>query len=259
MTRKCWLTVYFSLLGCFNLLSVALHAQQAPLNSVETILYDMKGLHEGRPHGVPLSYNWSQAPRVGMGNNPGGFRAFTAWGQVYEDAKGSSATNTRVQLKNIKTYVLSKKDGTWRLVQESADVQGAAYREDFIDDINKPANVRAEDEGISVKLEPGYNFHYWPPTGRADIDPEDIAGVFTTMQARLITDDETKPDDRAEARYLLSMGADYWLNATAQWDQWKTNGDVAIAKFKYVTAAWQAFNMISVAEDVLRENPPPLE
>jgi hypothetical protein len=232
---------------------------QEPLNSVETILYDMTGLHEGRPHGVPDSYDWSMRPRMGKGNDPGGFTALIAWGQVYEDAKGSPSTNTRVHLRNIKTYVLSKKDNVWRLVQDSADVQGAAYREDFVDDISKPANIREEDEGISVKLEPGYNFHYWPPTGRVEIDPDDIAGVFTTMQARLIVDDETKSDDSDKARYLLSMGADYWLDLSAQWDQWKTNGDVAIAKFKYITPEWQAFNMISVSEEVLRENPPPLE
>jgi hypothetical protein len=232
---------------------------QEPLNSVETILYDMAGLHEGRPHGVPLFYDWSLGPRMGKGNDPGGFTALIAWGQVYEEAQGSPSTNTRVHLRNIKTYVLSKKDGVWRLVQDSADVQGSAYKEDFVDDISKPANIREEDEGISVKLEKGYNFHYWPPTGRVEIDPDDIAGVFTTMQARLIVDDEAKPDDRTQARYVLSMGADYWLDMEAQWDQLKTNGDVAIAKFKYVTPEWQAFNMISVTEEVLRENPPPLD
>jgi hypothetical protein len=232
---------------------------QEPLNTLETILYDMTGQHESRPHGVPDDYDWAFEPRMGKGNNPGSFRALIAWGQVYEAAEGSASTNTRVHLRNIKTYVLSKKDGLWRLVQDSAEVQGSAYREDFVDDISKPANFRTEDEGISVKLEKGYNFHYWPPTGRVEIDPNDIAGVFTTMQARLIVDDETKSDDRDEARYLLSMGADYWLDMDAQWDQLKTNGDVAIAKFKYITPEWQAFNMISVSEEELRKNPPPLE
>jgi hypothetical protein len=232
---------------------------QEPLNSIETILYDMTGPHEGRPHGVPDDYDWAFEPRIGKGNDPGGFKALIAWGQVYEDVEGSLATNTRVQLRNIKTYVLSKKDNVWRLVQDSAGVQGAAYKEDFVDDISKPANIREEDEGISVKLEPGYNFHYWPPTGRIEIDPNDIAGVFTTMQARLIVDKESKPDDRDKARYLLSMGADYWLDVDAQWDQFKTNGDVAIAKFKYITPEWQAFNMISVSGEELRKNPPPLE
>ncbi len=233
--------------------------QVTPLNSLETLLYDMTGTHEGRPHGVPASYDWLQGPRLGMGNDPGEFIALTAWGQVYEDAEGSLSTNTRVQLRNIKTYVFSKRTLTWQLVQESKTVDGAAFREDFVDDISKPANIRAEDEGVSVKLEPGYNFHFWLPTGRAEIDPDGIAGVFTTMQARLSVDDESKTDDRVEARYLLSMGADYWLDVNAQWDQWKTNGDVAIAKFKYVTPEWQAFNMISVSEEELRKNPPPLE
>lgn len=234
-------------------------AQGAPLNSLETIIYDMQGTHEGRPHGVPASYDWAEGPRMGKGNDPGEWRAIIAWGQIYEDAKGSTATNTRVQLKNIKTYVLSKQTGTWQLLQATEDVQGAAYREDFEDDISKEADIRSEAEGISVKLESNYNFHYWPSTGRAEVDPNDIAGVFTTMQARLIVDDPDKPDDRSEARYLLSMGADYWLDMEAQWDDLKTNGDVAIGKFKYVTPEWQAFNMISLSAEELRENPPPLE
>lgn len=232
---------------------------QETLNSLETILYDMTGQHEGSPSGVPASYDWAKGPRMGMGNDPGAFRALMAWGQVYEDAEGNPATNTRVQLRNMKAYVLSKKDGAWRVVQESVSVDGAAYREDFVADVNKPADVRAEAEGVSVKLEPNYNFHYWPTSGRTEIDPTDIAGIFTTMQARLIVDDENKPDDRDKARYLLSMGADYWLDLTTQWDQFKTNGDVAIGKFKYVTPEWQAFNMTSLSEEELRKNPPPLE
>jgi hypothetical protein len=251
-----WLMISGALL--FSTCSYA-QATATTLNSLETILYDMQGKHEGRPHGVPDWYDWSEGPRLGKGNDPGGFSALIAWGQVYEDAEGSPATNTRVQLKNIKTYLLSKEEGTWQLVQATQDVQGAAYREDFEDDISKEANLRTEDEGVSVKLEPNYNFHYWPPTGRVEIDPNDIAGVFTTMQARLIVDDPSKSDDRSKARYLLSMGADYWLDMDAEWDDLKTNGDVAIGKFKYVTSDWQAFNMTSLSEEELRKNPPPLE
>src|SRR3954471_14581887 len=31
---------------------------------------DMSGQHAGRMHGVPLTYNWSKHPRVGIGNHP---------------------------------------------------------------------------------------------------------------------------------------------------------------------------------------------
>jgi hypothetical protein len=231
-----------------------------PTNSIERIIADMTQPHEGLPHGVPASVDWSRAPRLGMGNNPGEFRAITAWGQLYEDTQGNPAGNTRVQLRNMRLFVLSKASGMWVRVQSSKLVEGAAYVEDFAGDVSKAPAVRYEPDGtLSVQAGGGYNYHFWPTSGRAEIDPHDIGGVFSTIQARLILDDVEKEDDRAEARYILSMGADYWLSLGAQWDQWKTNGDVAIGRFSYVTSEWQPFNMTSLNADELRANPPPLE
>jgi hypothetical protein len=228
-------------------------------NSVQTIIDDMRLPHQGKLHGVPDSYDWSAGPRLSMGNDPGDFRALTAWGQLYEAASGNPAWNSRVQLRNIQTYVLSKRTNTWTRVQLSGKVAGSAYREDFVGDVNKPADIRVEATGgVSVTAGGGYNFHFWPVYGRATIDPNDIKGVFTTVRARLILNDPNGPDDRSKARYLLGMGADYWLNETAQWDNFKTNGDVGIGRHKFVKPYWQSFNMTSLSADELRRNPPPL-
>lgn len=188
------------------------------VNSLETLISDMTLPHEDKVAGVPESYDWAHGPRLGRGNEPGNFKAFIAWGQVYEAASGNPANNTRVQLKNIKAYLLSKADGEWHLLQASTDVQGAAYREDFVNDESKTPKLRTEADGsISVTAGDGYNFHFWTSSGRSTIDPDDVAGVFTTVQARLIVDDPSLPDDRATAKYLLSMGGDYWLSLSAQW------------------------------------------
>jgi hypothetical protein len=234
-------------------------------DSISTIIYDMTSPHEGMPHGVSTSYDWALGPRLSMGNNPEGFKAMTAWGQLYESARGNPATNTRVQIKNLKAYMLSKQDNKWHLLQSSKKVEGAAYREDFAGDVHKPADIRYEqDSSVSVKAGQGYNFHFWCPSfagspyGRVSINPEDVAGIFTTVQARLITDNLQQPDDRFKARYLLSVGGDYWLNLTAQWDKWTTNSDIGIGKFKHVTTKWQAFNMITLPPTEIRKNPPPI-
>ncbi len=230
-----------------------------PINSIATIIDDMQPPHEEMPRGVPKSYDWATKPRVGS-NNWKQFKAMTAWGQLYEAHQGNPATNTRVQIKNIKAYYLSKSDGKWHLLQSSTKVEGAAYREDFTGDINKPADIRYEsDSSVSVKAGNGYNYHFWPTTGRAAINPNDVRGMFTTVQARLVVDNPKKRDDRSKARYLLSMGGDYWLNLTVEWDNWKTNEDFGIGKFKYVTTKWQAFNMITLPPDQIRRNPPPIK
>jgi hypothetical protein len=184
----------------------------------------------------------------------------TAWGQLYEAATGNPATNTRVQIRNIRAYMLSQRDGQWHPLQSSIKVEGAAYREDFAGDVNRPADIRYEPDGsISVKAGDGYNFHFWPATGRASIDPNDVAGILTTVQARLVIDNPQQANDIALARYVLSMGGDYWLNLTAGWDNWTTNGDIGIGKFKYVTAEWRAFNMSTLSSAQISQNPPPLE
>jgi hypothetical protein len=229
-----------------------------PINSVETVIYDMQPPHEGLPHGVPKSYNWATKPRIGS-VDPGIFTAMTAWGQLYEASQGNPATNTRVQIRNIRAYYLSKTDKKWHLLQSSVRVEGAAYREDYAGDIHKAANVRYESDGsISVKAGNGYNFHFWPP-GRASIKPLDVMGMFTTVQARLVVDDVNKPDDRSKARYVLSQGGDYWLNLTARWDNWTTNKDFGIGKFKYVTTNWKAFNVITLPSDQVKLYPPPIQ
>ncbi|MEB3178562.1 MAG: hypothetical protein VKL59_05910 [Nostocaceae cyanobacterium] len=230
------------------------------INSLSTIINDMKPPHQGIPHGVPRSYGWADGPRIAMGNNPDGYKAMTAWGQLYEDAQGNFATNTRVEIRNIKAYMLSKRDGQWHLVQSSRRVEGGAFREDFRDNITKPADIRYEPDGnISVKAGKGYNFHFWPVTNRAIINPDEVEAIFTTVEARLIVDNPQQWDDCSQARYLLSMGGDYWLNSAAQWDYWQTNGDIAIGKFKYVTTKWQAFNMTTLSINQILRNPPPIE
>jgi hypothetical protein len=230
-----------------------------PINSIATIISDMQPPHEGIPHGVPKSYDWVAKPRVGS-KNPKKYNAAIAWGQLYEAEQGNPATNTRVQIKNIKAYYLSKSDGKWYLLQSSTTVQGAAYREDFKDDIKKPADIRDESDGsVSVKAGSGYNFHFWTVTGKSAINPDNVGAMFTTVQARLVVDNPAKGDDRSQARYLLNMGGDYWLNVTATWNDLTTNEDFGVGKFKYVTTNWQAFNAITLSPDEILRNPPPIE
>ena len=254
MRPSLWLIAVISALSFSGCVSA-----QRTTNSIETIVGDMHLPHEGIPHGVPRGYDWATGPRIQRGNNTTGFQALTAWGQFYEDDGGNPAANTRVQIRNIRTYILGKQDGAWHLVQSSSSVTGAAYREDFIGNVHKPADIRNEpDGGISATAGGGYNFHFWPK-GRVSIAPGNIAGVYATVQARLIVDNRHLPDDRATARYLFNMGGDYWLNLTAGWDNLRTNRGIAIGRFKYVTGEWQAFNMTTLTEDEIRRNPPPIE
>ncbi|MGA7937875.1 MAG: hypothetical protein WCA35_30275, partial [Kovacikia sp.] len=174
------LLIAFSLVCCFGVKSFP----SKRINSIQTIITDMQSPHQGKPHGVPDNYDWARGPRIGMGNDPKGFKAAVAWGQLYEAAEGNTAVNSRVQIRNIKAYLLSKRDRRWHLLQSSEFVEGSAFREDFAGNINQSANIRYEPEGgISVKTGQGSNFHFWTKGKRAAIDPKDVDGIFTTVQA----------------------------------------------------------------------------
>jgi hypothetical protein len=142
----------------------------------DEIINDMLLPHEGLPHGVPSNYDWQSKPRKGAPEPAPGWTAAIAWGQVYEWAGGNPATNTRIQIKDLAMYYLSKKDNQWRRLQSAVRVSGANYCEDFAGDVNKPANTRVEKDGsISVNCGGGYNYHFWPNSGRITIPANDVA------------------------------------------------------------------------------------
>ena len=85
--------------------------------SLEEIITDMTEPHEGRPHGVPPSIDWALAPRYGAEAPPDTWDAAITWGQLYEWIDGNPALNTRVQIRDLEMYYLSKSDLKWHLLQ----------------------------------------------------------------------------------------------------------------------------------------------
>ncbi len=235
-------------------LPLALHGQ----TTLEEIISDMVEPHEGRPHGVPSNFDWAINPRQGAQAPPEGWDAAIAWGQLYEWIEGNPATNTRVQIMGLEMHYLSKADLQWHELQNDVKVDGAAYVEDFAGDVNKPADKREESDGtISVTCGDGYNFHFWPTSGRINYPKDDVKGAYVTVRARLILDDPEGIDDRESARYVMGVGGDWWESLTAVWDNWTTNADMGIGRFRFVSSEWKSFNMISLPADTVRKYPPP--
>ncbi len=228
-------------------------------NSLEDVIGDITLPHEGLPHGVWDKYDWGKKPREGAKAPPDDWTAAIAWGQLYEWVNGNPAKNTRVQIRDLAMFHLSKTDSMWHELQSAVLVEGAAYVEDFVGDVSKPADIRNEPDGsISVTAGDGYNFHFWPSTGRVEIPKGDVTGCFITVNARLILDDPNGVDDRDSARYLMGVGGDWWESLSAQWDNWTTNWDMGIGRFRFVTKEWQGFNLITLSPEQTRQFPPPL-
>jgi hypothetical protein len=233
-------------------------------NTLERVADSLVGSHEGFPSGT--NADWAHKPRMGKGiHPPQDWSAVIPWGQVYVQKPGNPATNTRVQIKDIAAWYISKSDGRWRKWIATHSVDGAMYREDFAGDATDPkpeAPIRMEASGgQSAKPGRGFNFHFWPSSpGRVTMNPSDIAGVWTVYKVRLIQDKPSDPDDRAKARFVASGGGDYWRSLHAPWKaDWSNNGDIGIGKFHVVTSEWQSINFTTLTLDQLRQNPPPID
>jgi len=220
--------------------------------------------NEAKPDGVPSNYSWyNSAAQPGWMNGPRtDWHAATAWGQVYaiEGWHPEQAPNTRVQLREDQLWILSKSSGKWYQAQ-SPGIQGGAFNSDFGNNGGRGVTTKDESSnggGISVTAGNGFNFHFWPGQ-RANIDPTDIAGIYSIFQARLVQDDLSKPDDRAQSHYIASGGADYWRSQDAGWaSDWSNNGGINGGRFKIVTNDWKSFSMETLAADQMIANPPPL-
>lgn len=236
---------------------VAAFALLASPPDLETLVADMTLPHVAPPNGLPEGVDWRLKPRVGWGNHMAeGWSAFIPWGQVYLRQGGRFPENTRVEIRNLRAYVLDSQTKRWRPLQNSLRVGGAAYVESFAEDANVPADFRDEPGGtVSIVFPKGHNFHFWTPEGRVALDRERIGGIVTAVEARLIPEDPAKPWNPSRRALMMSVGADYWKALDSQWDQWKTNGDVGIGRFRWITPRWTTYTMTSLSRAELEANP----
>ena len=231
-------------------------------NSLELIINDMKLIADSKPHGVPDDFDWVQGSSVHHLEEVdpkilNKYHAMTAWGQAYFSRESNYVENIRVQIKDIKAYVLKKSDMKWHRIQFYPNVIGSAYPEDFqgssesIDLRNEPSG------GISAKLQEGRNFHFFP-SQRAAFDPNDDIAVFTTFQGRLILDNSNLEDNRDKAKILANAGADPWETLSNDIGPSGIQPELGVGRFKYLTKDWQSFNMITLTENQTRQSPPPI-
>jgi hypothetical protein len=238
--------------------TISFNVSAVTVNSVDTIINDMALLNDEVPYGIPTWWNWATKSVIHRPTCPSGWSSLAAWGGASRGASNSPDTNTRIQIKNIKTYIKSRSTGRWQLLQSTVSVGGAAFYPGGGHAFN--ANTRKLPDGsVAIWIPQGYVYHFWPTTVRPSIDGGNVAGVFVTYQARLIIDDTNKPDDRGIAKYVSQTGADWWSSFNAVFNNFKTNTPVGISRAKYITSNWQSFNFTSLPGAELRSNPPPID
>jgi hypothetical protein len=264
-----------------------------PLNTVDTIVNDMKLNNDLRLAGVPLERGWATGPgQVIMGNDPRGTRTPTWWmpadkyfkGAAYWtqivpwmvifDGVGNAATNTRVELRNMKAYYKSRSSGQWILLSQGT-IDGQNYPKYLNATQSGRPDIVSLGSGVVSVRPPStdLHFHGWC-CARSLPAPADIAAIHITLQARLTVHETSRPDDRAAARYLVQVGGDYYPDASLNLNAFAPvnwNPGIGLSRSKLVGNTWQAYSFTTInvgtqdpggaaiSEDELRRAPPPLD
>jgi hypothetical protein len=262
------------------------------INTVETIVADMRLMNDAVLRGYEnRTVGWYVGPGIvqlgtdpRMTNAPDWFRqsypsyingtymrALLPWVVIF-DGVDNRATNTRIHIRNMRAWYLSRSTGQWRSLGLSPGVSGYNTGKTTLVGGNIAENKRSNADG-SVEIKPPTDtslaWHGWWNNGRIPIEPTDIQALLVTLQARLTVDNPGLADDRTRSQYMVQMGADYYYDQNWNW----TIGapGVGTSRSKLVKNDWQAFNLFTftdvgisepgggITEAAFRRNPPPLE
>jgi hypothetical protein len=203
------------------------------------------------PQGVPPWYDWAGHPRVRPVKSPRSYRAFTAWGQLYQCAGTSATRGEGVQLRDMQAWALPRGATRWQRIQSSSMLQGAAFAEDY-DGPTVPAHYVAKSSGTSVTPVSGHNFHFWPGSGRVSLRPARVAAVVVAVQARL----RSRRSPAVAPCLVLSVGGDLWRSRTVEPGA-DNSTDIGIGRFKRVEHHWRLFTMTTASIALLQRAPLP--
>lgn len=267
------------LLLTVGLLSAApAHAKPAAL-SIDTVIGDMHRPNEAIP--LHPQFDWQRRPSIVQyspkgntlpawwrGARPEWCYSLLTWYTAYEaggpggkEAGANRATNTRVQVRDLRAWILWK-DGRWTRVDATGAPRVDLWRYPF-EKTGKGGRARKERErGASIK--PDYpEFHHGYGTPYALDRPWDVRAVFVALDFRLVVDDPKRPDDRYKARYVVNVGADYYPGRGQDWGVGYAPG-VGSGRYLLAKKTWRTATLLvpnkdeGVSFQQLRQRPPPL-
>jgi hypothetical protein len=176
-------------------------------------------------------------------------------------------TNTRVQTRNFRNLILYR-NGSWAVA--GANI-GLPYPADWHADFSYPGNettqpvvsgsaldqARLESSGgasvgsVGSGDRTNWTLHGWPAHMTLPLSTwvNDVVGVVTVFEARLVLHDPAKPDDRADANLMVWTGSDWYVNGYV--------GEYSHGRLKLVGNEWKIFSTTDLPASILRANPPP--
>lgn len=249
-------------------------ALSAQAMSIDEVINNMSPQTPSEAQVIDPRYDWQQHPMVIMaaprgdaipkwwsGNRPEWTNTIISWFQVFE-AQGNAASNTRVEVKNIRVYTLSESSKRWSQVDARNAPDVDLWQYPFA--LSGASSGKRNEASGGISLKPAYPYFHHGYGNKQAIDASDVRAVYVTMEFRLAVDDPGKPDDRASARYLVNAGADYYPgNGQGDWSLGYAPG-VGQGRMMLANAEWRTATMLvpntrnGSSMNEMRNNPPPL-
>lgn len=219
--------------------------------------------NEGNPHG--FTFPGFQQSNIQDGNNTvnvnGANNSYDVWGTIYRNADiATTSTNTRVQIRSCTTAWKNANTNVWIINGPYNDWDQDDYVEDFQSPTTLVSNRKVEASGgVSYIPATGYTTHWYFPFPRISIvggknGSGFIGGVIVTCEMRLTLDNAAGTDDRANAHFVVDVGADY--NPSTTGGGLENTPAIAAGKFKIVGNNWRTVSMTTLTEAQLKANPP---
>ncbi|MEK2690825.1 hypothetical protein [Bdellovibrio sp. GT3] len=231
-------------------------------SSHEAVIPDIRYEWQTKPMIIMQSPSGADIPSWFEYSKPEWCYTLNSWLQVFE-ATGNSATNTRVQYRNMKIFVLSQSTRTWSLLKNDPSPYTDTWKYPFTYSASSGTKVESSG-GLSFK--PKYPLFAHGYGTHSTIVPQDIRAVFVSMETRLVLENAAGTDDRSSAKYLVNVGADYWPNAQAVNTTWGYAPGVGQGRFILATPEWRKATMIvpngrygSTMQEMVNTYPPPLD
>jgi len=202
---------------------------------------DMNTPSELRP---TLTNNWADQPlKRAFPPNPK-FGAMTAWGVLDNARSGNPQPNAKVQIASIDTWLFIKSSRAWVRIQAEAGLTDGHFYTNSFDGATLPAQqvVSAYGGAAIGSIPQGFNFHFFPRSGRTAFRAGDIGAMIVMVRARL--QPGTYDPARALPAYTLCASADWWVSTNAPWmADYSNNQDAGIGRFKRVDKDMRLYTM----------------
>lgn len=188
---------------------------------------DMEQPSEAVP--IKPEFEWAFRPKITMraprgdaipdwwkGDRPVWTNAILSWFTLFE-AQDNRAQNSAVQIGSLRLFIYSKRDQRWVRIDLAPSPEVTLWEYPF-------RHVSGQGQGPSDLLaatgktyKPAYPFFYHGWGNAKEIDAPDVGAVFAALEFRLAVVDSAQPDDRSRAKFVLSVGADYYPDMTLRW------------------------------------------